>query len=273
MPPTLPRLPSVTLAVATALMLALLAAGNAIAESQRERCLRAAAEAIGLDIDPARYRVVTGTAGPDVFVATAGRDLICGFGGNDRLRRLPPLERGDIVIGGAGDDLVWRLLGGRFHGGPGDDKLYRLDGGTFVGGPGHDRMLIQVGGLFRGGRGNDRVGLDSDPSGVEGGTFVGGRGDDQADAVTGASSVFRGGPGNDRAGVDRRGTFIGGSGNDRSGLLRSGTFKGGDGSDLVEEQEGGRFLGGSGPDGVGRYVRGTHFSVESCVPADGSSCP
>jgi Zn-dependent metalloprotease len=99
---------------------------------------------------------VSGTAGPDKIHADPKRhDVICGFGGDDRLYGSggpPGIVRNDIIFGGSGDDLIHdsagddRLLGeqgvDQIKAGPGNDQL---DGGAGApdscdGGPGNDTV-------------------------------------------------------------------------------------------------------------------------------------
>ena len=142
---------------------------------------------------PASARTIEGTAGRDILVGTEGRDRIRGGAGDDAIT-----ARGgvDVARGDAGDDLIVlghnRRVQEQGYGGSGDDWIYgrasfdkvsgnagndRLFGGqgsdTLIAGDGDDRLS--------GGRGNDN--LEGDP--------VGGAG------AAGGNDVFRGGPGDD----------------------------------------------------------------------------
>jgi hypothetical protein len=106
---------------ALGLALTLGVAGPALAEDDaRDRCIAEAARAglIGADLNPSNANFVPGTDADDNFSgrATTGRDVFCGFGGNDIISIL---DAGDVFLGGAGDDGVDNVKGGTFNGGPG----------------------------------------------------------------------------------------------------------------------------------------------------------
>jgi hypothetical protein len=199
------------LALALALMLG--TAGPALAQDDaRGRCIREAARAglIGRDLNPGRANFVVGTDGPDDFTgrATTGRDVFCGFDGNDSIREL---DEGDVLLGGAGIDVVDSLFGGTLNGGDGDDRANILQGGTFNGGSGDDSVTVQSRGTFNGGDGVDRAHI------LQGGTFNGGEGFDHVALLDGGT--FNGGGGDDGLTFLSRGTFNGGPGNDHCGIL------------------------------------------------------
>lgn len=269
----------------------------------KKRCVRDAQQA-GL-IEPAATRedlnVVVGTGRDDAFPAaslTDGRDLVCGFGGDDRLSNAdgPPLALGDVFLGAAGDDTVDLVRAGGFvDGGQGDDRVGRLSasfhedepvagfrGGTggdvvgflggvpglvtFDGGDGDDRVDHHFGGTFNGGAGNDAVtgDLGGDGEGSPHPHFNGGAGDDHVRYMYFAR--FDAGDGDDSAGtVTYVGRFLGGGGADHVEQLHGeedygqGSFSGGDGPDTVTDMHGGEFLGQDGGDGVQRMYGGTFF--------------
>jgi hypothetical protein len=148
------------------------AQGNA-----RARCIAEAARAglIGPHLNPRNATFHGGTDGDDVntFTPTPGRDVFCGFAGNDVIRNFN-LETGDIFLGGEGRDELNALEGGMFNGGPGDDLAAVILFGTFNGGPGNDFSVALVQGTYNGGPGDDSASLV-----IGGGTFNGGDGDDQ----------------------------------------------------------------------------------------------
>ena len=125
MRPTVPRLGLVIPIIATALLFVLPAAGATAAASRRERCLRAAAEATGREMDPGHYRVVTGPS--STFVGGPGDDR-AGVG------------HGGTFVGGAGDDRSPVLRSGTFEGGQGNDVVEEQDSGRFLGGAGSDEV-------------------------------------------------------------------------------------------------------------------------------------
>jgi Ca2+-binding RTX toxin-like protein len=114
---------------------------------------------------------VVGTPGDDRLRGTERRDVICGLGGNDRIRG----AYRDVLVGGSGDDELVSAGSDVLFGGPGDDRLVgsrhadRLVGGTgddvLIGSDAADRMLGGPGNdVLRGDRGQDFL--------------LGGRGDD-----------------------------------------------------------------------------------------------
>jgi len=133
--------------------------------------------------------VVRGTPGNDRLRGTRGADVICGLGGNDVILGL---GGNDLLLGGGGRDTIDggsgrdRLLGGSgadiLRGGAGADVL--LGGGgmdRLIGGPGPD--------VLNGGPGADRLeAVDSVLDRLLGGTGID-RG--SADAIDRASGVER----------------------------------------------------------------------------------
>lgn len=138
-------------------------------------------------------RVLEGTAGPDLLVGDARRNLINGLEGNDRIFGL---DNADCITGGPGNDLVVAGAGAdTVYGNSGNDRL--------SGGPDEDLLV--------GNAGNDRLsgGPDED-------RLIGSAGNDVIRGGDGYD-VIRGGPGNDR--IDGRGkgldTIDCGTGRDR----------------------------------------------------------
>lgn len=108
-----------------------------VAEVARTPCEQAA---VDLALNPDDFDTIQeGTDGEDDFFATAGADLICGFGEDDDLDRL---DAGDVFIGGGGTDNVIYMSGGTFFGGTDTDTVVQMEGGTFDGGDGFDRVGI-----------------------------------------------------------------------------------------------------------------------------------
>ncbi|HEX2275082.1 MAG TPA: hypothetical protein VHG90_14530 [Acidimicrobiales bacterium] len=176
------------------LLLGLLAS-PALAEPapNQGRCVSELARAglIGRDLNPGKANFVVGTEGDDVFDAmvTDDVDVICGFGGNDRIETL---DAGDVFLGGEGDDLV-PFNRGTFIGGEGNDFV-AFNFGTFNGGPGDDVVAFnESGAVFNGGPGNDQVDFNF-------GTFNGDAGDDSV-IFNESGGVFNGGPGNDTVAI------------------------------------------------------------------------
>jgi hypothetical protein len=127
--------------------------------------------------------------GPGVF---EGRDLICGFAGDDHIG-----EHGkgvtiddDVFVGGAGDDYASTVYRAIFIGSTGDDYVDGLADALAVGGDGDDRVRVMK----------------------EGGHFYGEGGDDTAAGMS-ARSVFSGGTGRDFV-RHLAGGFYGGAGID-----------------------------------------------------------
>jgi len=222
---------------------------TAEAATKRQRCIAAAEKALGHDIRPSDYRIVLGTDKPEErFATSAGKDLICGFGGTDWVKGT--LRSGDIFIGATGTSYVLRMVGGLVIGGPDIDIVNYMSGGRFYGGKGAfpegqdargDTVDEMHGGFFHGGPGLDVV------RDLYDGRFVGGRGADQV-------------------GVQHGGIYLGKHGPDWVYFMYGGRFKGGGENDrLREEMTGGVFNGGSGTDRVKGYEAGRLFSVELCV--------
>lgn len=237
-------------AILAALIAALLIAAlpqTAQAATKRERCIAAAEQGLGRDIQASDYRIVLGKDGPDETLwPSRGKDLICGFGGTEYVKGI--IRPGDIFISGAGGSMVRRQEGGLIIGGNGIDIVHYMSGGRFYGGksgePGQDALGDTVdemrGGFFHGGPDRDVVGDLHD------GRFVGGRGFD----------IVR---------FQHGGTYLGQRGNDRVHFMYGGRFKGGSSADrVVREMTGGVFNGGPGTDMVRGYEAGRLFSVEVC---------
>ena len=148
--------------------------------------------------------VISGRSGePDVIIGTPYDDVFLG------------LDKGDIVCGLAGDDMVVAGGAGSLYLGPGDDFVFRVVGdiGRIHGGPGDDYLEVNTSDIVvRGGLGNDVINI-----------------------FNGADSVVRGGPGRD---------FI--TNYSTTGSQR---VYGGPNSDLLVNKGGAAtILGGTGPD-------------------------
>jgi hypothetical protein len=132
----------------------------------RQACIDAA---LGMGVFPATgfsasdYNVIVGTEGDDLLPTTGRADLICGFGGNDRVLTLggavggglrPVTQPADIFLGGDGNDSVTNL-NGMFFGGDGNDTATTVNG-AFYGENGDDRA-IDLYGYFDGGPGTDTI--------------------------------------------------------------------------------------------------------------------
>lgn len=173
------------------LLLGILASPASADESNQGRCVSELARAglIGRDFNPGKANFIVGTEGDDVFdsMVTDDVDVICGFGGNDRILIL---DAGDVFLGGDGDDIADNVSpGATFFGGEGND-LVASNFGVVNGGPGNDRVSTnQRSGVFNGGDGNDTVTFNL-------GKFNGDAGDDHV-RFNRPTGVFNGGPGND----------------------------------------------------------------------------
>ena len=182
---------------------------------------------------------------------TKGKDVFCGFGGNDSIYTL---AEGDIFIGGAGQDTVGTLNDpvsgnyGTFYGGADNDSVSSYNYGTFYGGAGEDSVYTNRG-TFNGDSGDDSV------INYSLGTFNGGDGNDSVN-LNEETGIFNGGAGNDTV-YDNYGTFNGGAdddtlGGDNVGPFYGenlGTFNGGDGNDTVQwNTSSGTFNGEAGDD-------------------------
>jgi Ca2+-binding RTX toxin-like protein len=215
---------------------------SAQAKPNKGRCISELAKAglIGRDTNPGQANIIVGTEGDDTFVVgqfTEGVDLVCGFGGNDRVYDADPsvvlMGPGDVFLGGDGNDSVFLQLseGAIFVGGAGNDSVGQNRGGTVIGGDGNDTVLFNDQGTFDGGAGNDEVHfLTEGFAGHEGPSiFNGGDGDDHV--------RFLGNFGSSAVGP----TFNGDAGNDSVGFMQSGVFNGGPGDDSVQFSMGGTF--------------------------------
>lgn len=247
--------------LATTLPSAAMAAGDATAGASGveliARCISQANQELrgtGKSIRRSQFdTIVVGSPGADDFSGyppiSPGRDLFCGFGGNDARLDRPGAEigPGDVFVGGGGDDFVYELDGGTVVGASGDDRIHELTRGLFVGGQGTDSAWIQERGRFYGRAAHDYV------DHLYGGRFIGGSG---SDAVTHQyGGTYLGGAGADEANqVDLGSTFVGGTGEDRV-ILLGGSFLGGPDADQAGDVLlGGRFVGGRGRDTAGRVT-------------------
>ena len=130
---------TVALMLAAAMALSGVAQAAPISDKADAQCLKLAIKTLGPSFNPATYNFLGGTDGTDTLPAgTAGPDVFCGFGGDDRIARL---NVGDIFLGGEGDDCRLRRRRpvifnyGTFYGGEGNDTV-AYNRGTFYGGPG-----------------------------------------------------------------------------------------------------------------------------------------
>ncbi|MGH2661835.1 MAG: choice-of-anchor Q domain-containing protein [Actinomycetota bacterium] len=152
-------------------------------------------------IGTAGDNTLTGTDGPDGFLAGDGNDTATGLGGDDAFC----MEGGDDnASGGGGNDLILGAAGNdTSDGGDGDDLIQGGDGDdTGTGGAGNDQILGEAGNdIGDGGEGND--------------TFLGGDGNDLGKGGAG-KDLLKGQKGKDRLnggkGKDR---LVGGGGKDR----------------------------------------------------------
>jgi hypothetical protein len=240
---------------------------------------------------------VSVTATPDVTVdIVAGgspwnADTLRGGAGNDLLEGARESDTGvlagDVVDGGAGDDVLFVGGAGVGEGGPGNDIIDARDGelraterggdgadrlfdaATADGGPGDDQITRAA--QADGGEGNDTIYSAQDGTGAGGDDFIaslgpgstieGGPGNDSLSAG-GAGTVAHGGPGNDRLteqnGDDRATLLAGDEGDDAlHGLGLGATLDGGPGNDRLDTQHayppyanapGNTFQGGDGAD-------------------------
>jgi hypothetical protein len=179
--------------------------GVAQAASPTAKC-KAAAGLLPAPADSTSYKFIAGSDRKnDNFNSknTQGKDVFCGFGGNDSIANL---AADDIFIGGTGDDTVDYNYA-TFNGGLGNDTVWN-NYATFNGDEGSDFVSSnQPGGTFNGGLDNDYV-----DSNYVGATVYGGLGGDQV--------------------VNNYGTFNGDAGDDYADY-NYGTFNGGDGTDTV----------------------------------------
>lgn len=164
--------------------------------------------------------VVVGGAGDDLLVGSLGGDLLFGTGG------------ADTIFGGLGNDTI--------YGGDGNDLLYGGDGHDVVlGGEGDDTLYGGAGNdSLEGGGGNDLLyggdGSDFMHGGEGDDTLFGEAGDDTLDGGLGNDELY-GGAGDDRLyGNDGDDLLVGGPGED--------TLDGGRGNDTL--------IGGAGADSM-----------------------
>ena len=228
---------------------------------------------------------------PDI-VPDAGADLIDGGDGNDRLMGDSGAVSGpffaklvggdDTILGGAGADLMFGLVGrdklsggsddDLLVGGAGSDELYGNDGDDVLNGEADGDLL--VGGLgadtLGGGDGHDRLagGSTAGPDDESADSLDGGAGDDVllgdngsfdplvVPALFGGADILQGGVGNDviygQAGAD----FIGGGAGDDA-------IYAGAGADIVNGDSGvDSILGGSGDDVIAGGTGNDHLQGE-----------
>jgi Ca2+-binding RTX toxin-like protein len=164
---------------------------------------------------PPGWTLIEGTQGPDTINASKANNVICGYGGDDRI-----WGRGgdDIIIGDLGDDELYGNNGiDILWGGPGKDVLYggfHTDG--VFGNCDEDEVRPQAGHDFGHG-GND---------------------DDVMDGFFGHDQL-RGGPGDDSAwGRNGNDWLLGGTGDDflSGGKGPRDDADGGDGSDTCNAE-------------------------------------
>ena len=133
------------MSLALMLVAAMALSGVAQAASPTARCQQEAETLTGLDLTGYNF-IVGNNKRADDFTskATAGADVFCGRGGDDRIITL---DAGDIFIGGAGNDTI---------GGPTSDSVNDTNNGTFYGGDGVD-VVYTNNGTFYSGAGDDFV--------------------------------------------------------------------------------------------------------------------
>ena|SRR5215208_135646 len=111
------------------------------------QCLKLAIKTLGPSFNPGTYTFIGGTEGIDNFSnppqATAGPDVICGFGGDDAIFTV---DAGDIFLGGEGNEFI-AFNSGTVYGGEGNDFI-DTNKGTFDGGAGTDEVSINEGGIL-----------------------------------------------------------------------------------------------------------------------------
>jgi hypothetical protein len=200
--------------LAAAMALSGVAQAAPISGKANAQCAKLAIHALGPSFNPSNFTFIGGTEGNDDFTGhgTAGPDVICGFGGNDRIVWEAALDEGDIFLGGAGNDYVSHNAG-TFYGGAGNDGV-EVNSGTFYGQEGSDSVIVNEG-TFYGGADTDIVDVNS-------GTFYGEEGNDIVDVNGG---TYYGGAGNDRLQTGEYGsTFYGQEGSDFVVFENFGTF-------------------------------------------------
>lgn len=218
---------------------------------------------------------IFGTEDADTLVGDATEaDVICGFGGNDRLEGL---GGDDVIIGGPGEDVL--LGGGGADTIEGDGDLDHIVGGSegdhLEGGPGPDEIL--------GGGGSDDVIGDGGSDLLLGGGDIdiidGGPGNEvrdngQSPGIFGGAGddIIDGGPGDDLIeGGDGEDTIDGGPGSDKlrgqeeddtlTGGTRKDVLVGGPGNDTLFARDGVRddVLGGPGVNDQAQVDEGIDF--------------
>ena len=114
------------------------------------KCLAEANKTLQPGFNYADYTFDGRTEGPDVFTGIVGQpEVFCGFGGNDYIDLTVNLEKGDIFLGGDGDDEAPNTNNGTFYGGEGNDLVvYNHTGATFYGEGGDDDFIFDFGGTF-----------------------------------------------------------------------------------------------------------------------------
>lgn len=190
--------------------------------------------------------VLDGGAGDDMIWALGGADFVDGGTGNDTI------DTGvgsDFVIAGDGDDWVFagHGLGDTILGGLGDDELYGShDGADMIHGEaGNDRVYGQGGNDMLFGEEGDDV-IDG---GIGADVVSGGLGDDELAGGGGHGDSLDGGAGDDllRGSDDGGDTLLGGAGRDIAyGHDGNDTIRGGDDDDILHGGAGDDLLEGDG---------------------------
>lgn len=129
-----------------------------------------------------------GTAGNDVFVGSAGADILDAF--TFHVGSTPGGV--DLICGRGGDDsIALSGPGSKADGGSGNDAFYVGTGAWATGGSGNETMVADgAGSIALGGSGNDQL------AALDGGTIDGSSGNDELQAG-GDDVVLRGGSGED----------------------------------------------------------------------------
>jgi Ca2+-binding RTX toxin-like protein len=185
---------------------------------------------------------INGTPGNDVLTGDKAKDLrdvIFGYGGNDRI---DGRKKRDVLFGGNGDDTLTGNIGNDYIAGEAGDDV--------IGAPPPRRPARQTGrrrsqrdpesgnDSFEGGAGNDTIygGSGDDYIGGDEGndTLYGGSGNDKVFGGNGDDTQF-GDAGNDEVGgAAGRDNLFGGAGSDKLyGGFDDDSLTGGDGNDLL----------------------------------------
>lgn len=217
----------------------------------------------GGDDEDTNNSVKAGTSGDDTLSSDRAGEVLSGGAGNDLLT----VSGGATAEGGTGDDTISAVTGAA-NGGEGNDRIIAVNG-TATGGNGSD-TIGAVGSEVFGDAGDDHLFLNDVREGIfadSASMLFGGEGDDTLNSF-GSSNAFQdslyGGAGDDSINSGRNdvgfggegddtllgATLFGGTGSDNLTVFFNGTGEGGEGNDQITVGDSATGLGGEGDDTI-----------------------